>query len=222
MDLPRPSEIRIDEVTGAMLQDLNDLAHQVNEIRPLHEEILRQVKDELIGERVFNSNAIEGSTLTIRETRLILQSKTYLDVRKETGSSRGSEPRRSREQDRATPRIRGGLARRVKPFRSPRSSHEGVSDPIAGVLRNRDVMIMGAKQQPPGSHDVAALVDRFFAHLREVEQDDQRIGSGNLGTLGNSSYPSFRRWKRPAGKALARYAPAAGPIHRCYHPAPGS
>ena len=82
MDLPRPSEIKIDEVTGAMLQDLNALAHQVNEIRPLDDEVLRQVRDELFGERVFNSNAIEGNTLTIRETRLILQNKTYIDVRR--------------------------------------------------------------------------------------------------------------------------------------------
>ena len=82
MDLPRPSDVKLDDVTSAMLQDLSDLARQVNEIRPLDENVLRHVKDELFGERVFNSNAIEGNTLTIRETRVILQNKTYLDVRR--------------------------------------------------------------------------------------------------------------------------------------------
>ena len=48
MELTRPSEIKVDEVTGAMLRDLDELAHQVNEIRPLDDQVLRQVKDELL------------------------------------------------------------------------------------------------------------------------------------------------------------------------------
>jgi fido (protein-threonine AMPylation protein) len=47
---------------------------------------------------------------------------------------------------------------------------KGVSDRIAGVLRNRDVMITGAKQQPPGSHQVSDLIDQFFGHLSEADE----------------------------------------------------
>jgi len=71
MELPTPADIHLDEVTKTMLTDLAELARQVNEIRPLSPAVLRQVRDELFGERVFSSNAIEGNTLTIRETRLI-------------------------------------------------------------------------------------------------------------------------------------------------------
>ena len=76
MDLIGPADVRLDEVTIAMLDDLADLARQINEIRPLGGDVLRQLKDKLFGERVFSSNAIEGNTLTIRETRLILQTKS--------------------------------------------------------------------------------------------------------------------------------------------------
>ncbi len=169
MDLPRPSEMKIDEVTGAMLQDLNELAHQVNEIRPLDDEVLRQVKDELFGERVFNSNAIEGNTLTIRETRLILRTKTHIDVR------RKREAQEALNLGEAADRIEqllesDGAWHDVSRFLEV---HEilmkGVNDRIAGVLRNRDVMITGAKRQPPGSHEVSDLIDRFFDYQGEAE-----------------------------------------------------
>ena len=82
MELIGPADVSLDEVTTAMLSDLDELARQVNDIRPLSPEVLRQVKEELFGERVFSSNAIEGNTLSIRETRLILQTKTFLDGRR--------------------------------------------------------------------------------------------------------------------------------------------
>ena len=82
MELIGPTDVQLDQVTTAMLGDLADVARQVNEIRPMSNEVLRQVKDELMGERVFNSNAIEGNTLTLRETRLILQTKTIHDIRR--------------------------------------------------------------------------------------------------------------------------------------------
>lgn len=167
MELPRPSEIKCDEVTGAMLKDLNDLAHQVNEIRPLDEGVLSQVKDELFGERVFSSNAIEGNTLTIRETRLILQNKTHIDVR------------RKREAHEAL--SLGEAARRIEQLLDVAGAwHDvssflevhgilmkGVNDPIAGVLRNRDVMITGANRQPPGSREASVRLDDMFQYLSE-------------------------------------------------------
>ena len=47
---------------------------------------------------------------------------------------------------------------------------KGVNDSIAGVLRNRDVMIAGAKRQPPDSRMVSDLIDKFFQYLREDKQ----------------------------------------------------
>jgi Fic family protein len=166
---PGPSEIQIDEVTGAMLRDLQDLAHQVNEIRPLDELVLRQVNEELFGDRVFNSNAIEGSTLTIQETRLILQSQTFLDVRKKR------EAQEALNLGKAAHRIEQFVGRSdawhdVSSFLDV---HEilmtGVHDQIAGVIRNQDVMIRGAKRQPPASHEASELVDRFFENLKNVD-----------------------------------------------------
>ena len=46
---------------------------------------------------------------------------------------------------------------------------KGVNETIAGVIRHRDVMILGAKHEPPGSEQLPSLVDRIFAHLSTSE-----------------------------------------------------
>ena len=171
MNLPKPSDIKLDGVTRAMLQDLEDLSHQVNEVRPLAADVLRQVKDELFGERVYSSNAIEGNTLTIRETRLILQTKTSLDIRKQREAQEAINLGAAAEQ---VERLLGEESawHDVSSFLDV---HEllmtGIYDSIAGRLRDRDVIITGAKRQPPGSLEVSDLIDQFFGDLSAAGSD---------------------------------------------------
>ena len=153
-----------------MLQDLNELAHQVNEIRPLADEVLRQVKDESFGERVYSSNAIEGNTLTIRDTRLILESKTYLDIRRKLEAQEALNLGEAANRIEQLLELEGAWHDVSSFLEVHEILMKGVSDRIAGVLRNRDVMIMGAKQQSPGSHQVSDLIDQFFSHLSEADK----------------------------------------------------
>ena len=71
MDIPSPSDISLDQVTQELILDATELARQVNERRPLPSEVIDNIQKELLGERVYNSNAIEGNTLTLRETKSI-------------------------------------------------------------------------------------------------------------------------------------------------------
>lgn len=52
---------------------LDDLAAQLRAMRPLNETELKRLRDEFVIEHTYDSNAIEGNTLTLRETALILQ-----------------------------------------------------------------------------------------------------------------------------------------------------
>ena len=52
---------------------LDELKEKLASFRPLNAAELKQIRDEFIIENTYNSNAIEGSTLTLRETALILQ-----------------------------------------------------------------------------------------------------------------------------------------------------
>lgn len=52
---------------------LDELAAQLRAMRPLNETELKRLRDEFVVEHTYDSNAIEGNTLTLRETALILQ-----------------------------------------------------------------------------------------------------------------------------------------------------
>jgi Fic family protein len=169
MELIAPADVYLDQGTTTMWNDVDELARQVNEIRPLKPEVLRQVKEELFAERVFSSNAIEGNTLTIRETRLILQTRSFLDVRRKREAQEAlnlgeasSRMERLLEVEGAWHDISNFLA-----------VHEilmkGVNNSIAGAIRNRDVMITGAKHQPPGSMEASDLTEKILLHLAKSE-----------------------------------------------------
>jgi len=80
MDIPSPSEVSLDQVTQELIKDSTELARQVNEFRPLKPDVVGRIQKELLGERVYNNNAIEGNTLTLRETKSVLQTGGIVDV----------------------------------------------------------------------------------------------------------------------------------------------
>ena len=51
----------------------DNLRERLKTLRPLNDTELRRLREEFMIENTFNSNAIEGNTLTLKETALILQ-----------------------------------------------------------------------------------------------------------------------------------------------------
>lgn len=56
-----------------LLNAIDMLAAVVKSLRPLNDAELKRLREEFVIEATYNSNAIEGNTLTLRETALILQ-----------------------------------------------------------------------------------------------------------------------------------------------------
>lgn len=54
-------------------QDIDKLQAELKKRRPLNAAELKRLREEFLIETTYNSNAIEGNTLTLRETALILQ-----------------------------------------------------------------------------------------------------------------------------------------------------
>ena len=52
---------------------IDELENKLKSMRPLNETELKRLREEFIIENTYNSNAIEGNSLTLRETALILQ-----------------------------------------------------------------------------------------------------------------------------------------------------
>lgn len=52
---------------------IDQLQEQLKKLRPLNEAELKRLRDDFIIDNTYNSNAIEGNSLTLRETALVLQ-----------------------------------------------------------------------------------------------------------------------------------------------------
>lgn len=58
---------------NTLLSEIDTLKNELRSLRPLNPAELKRLREEFVIETTYNSNAIEGNTLTLRETALILQ-----------------------------------------------------------------------------------------------------------------------------------------------------
>jgi Fic family protein len=58
---------------------IDELKSKLKSLRPLNETESKRIREEFMIENTYNSNAIEGNTLTLRETALILQQGVTVD-----------------------------------------------------------------------------------------------------------------------------------------------
>ena len=58
---------------NCLLARITDLKTRLDGLRPLPSAALQRLREQIIVEWTYNSNAIEGSTLSLRETQLILE-----------------------------------------------------------------------------------------------------------------------------------------------------
>ena len=175
MDISSPGNVSLDQVTLELISDAKVLARQVNESRPLPPEVIRNIQKELLGERVYNSNAIEGNTLTLRETRSVLQAGGIVDVS------------RLREAAEAL-NLAKAIAKVEEMIREPESWSDincftavhrtilvGVKDDAAGRIRSERIMITGAKHQPPDPAQLDDLLRQFLTCLKDATQTEPII-----------------------------------------------
>jgi Fic family protein len=150
------------------LQKLNT-AHTRYQSLSQRNAILPNSVDALRVELTYHSNAIEGSTLTLRETQLILEGQTPA-----AGKSL-REVYEARNHDRALRMVEQWAADRTDA--SPLSEgdilavHAQVMADIdrhgAGRFRSERVLIKGTRFVPPGSHRFGELVPAMLALANE-------------------------------------------------------
>lgn len=81
-DAPKPVDarklrgLRVSERYSRLFLKIDALKADISSRRPLTQGELKRLKDEFLIEFTYNSNAIEGNTLTLKETALVLQGLT--------------------------------------------------------------------------------------------------------------------------------------------------
>ncbi|WAC41243.1 Fic family protein [Pedobacter sp. SL55] len=146
---------------------------KIDQSRPLPNSVLHKIKDQLSLEWTYNSNSIEGNTLNLHETQLIL----------EEGITVGGKSLREHFEVINHEKAIDYLYSLVNPDYTLRSIDilnlhsyilKNIEDEYAGRLRNGGVRIVGANFTPPSAKKVPDLIDELilFVNENELKVDD--------------------------------------------------
>lgn len=134
--------------------------------RPLPSMALRKIREALTVEWTYNSNSIEGNTLSLRETQMVLQDGITIK-----GKSL-REHFEAKNHERAI-----NLLYKMVEGKNELSIHEilslhglvlnAIEEEFAGRLRNGGVRISGANFVPPNALKVSGLMEDLLKFLKE-------------------------------------------------------
>lgn len=143
-----------------LLTRINQKKAALDALRPLPPGVVRRLHEQLAAEWIYHSNAIEGNTLTLRETQLIL----------ETGLTIGGKSLREHlevvNHQKAIDYVESLLdvTMPITAFHV-RTLHQlvlaGIDDDNAGQYRQVPVRIAGARHTPPDAWELNQLMNEW-------------------------------------------------------------
>jgi len=147
-------------IESRLLNRLEIKKAQLDELRPLPSALVNRLRDEILIEWIYNSNAIEGSTITLQETRLIL----------ETGLTVGGKSLREHFEvinHKEAIQYVESLVLDPEPITAfhVRQIHKliliNIDNENAGTYRKTQVRIAGAPITPPESWQITSLMTEW-------------------------------------------------------------
>jgi Fic family protein len=152
---------------------IDELKNRLESLRPLNQTELKRLREEFMIENTYDSNAIEGNTLTLRETALILQEgitiagkhiREHLEV---IGHKNAFEYM-----------IELADIGSILTERTIRELHSLVlmnDVKNSGVYRSVDVAILGAAHTPPPHYLVREQIEQLMSIYDELKQNRHMI-----------------------------------------------
>lgn len=143
---------------------INSLKATLDQHRPLDPAIVRNLREDLILRWTYHSNAIEGNTLTLRETKVALEGITV------GGKSLREHLEAVNHRDAIL--LLEDIVQRAEPLSewTIKSLHQlilkGIDDDNAGRYRTVNVRIAGASHLPPDQLVVPELMEQFITWYR--------------------------------------------------------
>ena len=145
---------------------------RLDECRPLPASIPQRLNEEISLEWTYNSNAIEGNTLSLNETRVVLQQG--ITIGGKTLREHFETINHQKAIDWLTDRVNQKQSLTVKDILHLHFLiMSGIADDFAGVIRTGRVRITGANFIPPNPLKVPELLDEL---IEWVIQNPQKLG----------------------------------------------
>ena len=151
-----------------LLQECDELKTRLSSLRPLPMEALKKIEDALAIEYTYESNRIEGNTLTLQETELVVNEGVTIagkSMREHLEAINHAEA-----IDYIKDFARSGIEiseRTIKEIHA--LILHGINRENAGRYRSVPVLISGSRHIPPQPYLIDKLMEDFMIRYREME-----------------------------------------------------
>jgi Fic family protein len=152
-----------------MLERVNQKKDRLNQLRPIPAIALEKLRESLMMEWTYHSNAIEGNTITLQETRVILSD----------GITIGGKTLREHFETLNHHEAIAALEEKVSPHYKLRASDimqihglvlQRIEKEFAGRYRNAGVRITGVNFTPPNALKVDDLMEELIEWVNEKNE----------------------------------------------------
>ncbi|MFH1790108.1 MAG: Fic family protein [bacterium] len=147
-----------------VLDRLRQKKKKLDSFRPFSKSVLNRLREQFVIEWTYNSNGIEGNTLTLRETALVLREGITVRGKTLKEHTEATNHKKAIEFVENFVVKKSGLTEKIL-----LDIHgivlSDIDDEYAGIYRNQNVRILGARVIPPNPLKIQRLMDEFFKWL---------------------------------------------------------
>jgi Fic family protein len=156
-------------INERLLRRVERKKRALDDRRPLPVDAVNRLREEIRVAHTYHSDAIEGNTLTLQETKLVIEEgitiggKTLKEHLEATGNANAFEKLESLSKDSRT--IDGVVIQEIHEM----ATLGWLQD--AGSYRTQNVRVMGRKKSPPDFSKVPRLMDKLLKEVAQKETD---------------------------------------------------
>ena len=153
---------------SAILQECDTLKARLSEMRPLPADALKKIEDALAIEYTYESNRIEGNTLTLQETELVVNEGVTISGKSMREHLEAINHAEAIDYIKDFAKSGIGISERTIKEIHALVLH-GINRENAGRYRSVPVMISGSRHTPPQPYLIGKQMEDFILHFRELE-----------------------------------------------------
>lgn len=184
-------------------KSVDDLQCELKKLRPLNPTELKRLRDEFMVENTYDSNAIEGCTLTLRETALILQEGITIAEKPLKEHLEAIGHKDAFEYVVSLTEQNAPLTERViKDIHTLVLMNDSTN---RGVYRSVPVAILGAAHTPPQPYLVPVQMERLISEYEDMKRNVHIIEAASLFHLRFESIHPFIDGNGRTGRLILNF-----------------
>lgn len=161
----------MNENMETLLQEVDKLKIELSALRPLPPDALKKIEEALEMEYTYESNRIEGNTLTLQETALIVNEGITIAGKSMREHLEAINHAQAVEFIKEIARLQTKITERTIQEIHALVLH-GINRENAGRYRSVPVLITGSTHIPPQPYLIEKLMEDFIEKFHQMEKED--------------------------------------------------